>query len=126
LPLFSALRRLRCVVISIYPRGNWDLEAAKIESILKYILRHCLQVHSVQIVLAYTVAAAGSRMIRMTRAIPVSRAVNAVDDERVTLKSADFMFGRYGWTSSGEVIEYTRMHWLDRLRGGPGPWAALS
>ena len=107
-------------------RGNWDLEAAKIEHVLRGILTSCRELEALEIIVCHTRAAAGSRAIRMNRSVPVAHAVRAIDDDRITVKAADYLFDVYGRSPADEVVQYTRIHWQDRVQGGRGPWAAMA
>lgn len=92
------------------------------ERVLRGVLDACPHLKTLQLIVGHTVAAAGSRLVRMTRSIPISHAVRRVDDERITVSAAGFIFGSYGRSSRDEVILYTRQLWEMRRQGLAGPW----
>lgn len=89
------------------------------------ILRSCSRLRSLNIIVGHTPAAAGSRMVRMSRSLPIAHAVRRIRDDRISVSAAEYLFGVYGRSPSEEIIQYTHLLWDDRRRGLNGPWAEI-
>lgn len=85
------------------------------ENTLRSILKVCSNLQSLTIAIGHNAAGFGSRIERLLRSVDLSDAIRRVNDDRVHLSIAQFMFGTDNRTPTQDVIACMKESWLSRI-----------
>lgn len=87
------------------------------EATLRSILKTCPNLKSLTISIGHNAAGFGSRIERLLRSVDMSDAIRRVNDDRIHLSIAQFMFGTDNRTLTQDVVACMKESWLNRIQG---------
>lgn len=91
------------------------MDADGTEAAIRLILETCPNLQSLVISVGHNAAGFGSRIERLLRSVDLSDAIRRINDDRIHLNIAQFMFGASNRTPMQDVVACMKESWLYRV-----------
>ena len=86
------------------------------------MLASCRSLERLVVCVGHNAAGFGSRIERMKRSLDISNVIRRINDERIRMQVAPFMFGVKDGSLAQDITACLQASWLSRVEGDAAPW----